>query len=114
MKVVMNLSGQPVSEVCQGTFSDVANDWGCKYIESGLKYGYVAANPTFRPDDNISQSEILKLIFKAKGIEKTYNTGNWQEDYMKSALDNGLIQSSFDYNAPARRGWIFQVAATQP
>lgn len=36
MKVTMNLSGKSVPDTCNGDFSDVTNDWGCKYIEAGL------------------------------------------------------------------------------
>ncbi len=91
MKIVMNLSGKTVSDVCNGAFEDVPNDWGCKYIESALSYGFIAANDTFRPNDSISKAEAMKLLLKAKGIDKAYNSDDWQYDYMKTALDNSLI-----------------------
>ena len=41
----------------------------------------------FRPDDNITKSEAIKLIFKARNIEKKYSTDNWQADYAKTASE---------------------------
>jgi len=114
MKVVMNLSGKSVSDSCTEEFSDVQNDWGCKYIESALGYGYIAANTTFRPDDSISKAEAMKLVLKAKGIEKAYNTSDWQADYMNTALDNGIIKSAYsDHTTSALRGWIFTIGASE-
>lgn len=114
MKIVMNLSGKNVPDTCNGEFSDVTNDWGCKYIETALSHGYIAANSDFRPDDSISKAEAMKLILKARGIDKAYNTDAWQDDYMKTALDHGLIQSAYsDHNTAALRGWIFSVGASE-
>ena len=114
MKIVMNLSGKTVTDECNGNFSDVTNDWGCKYIESALGYGYIADNPTFRPDDSISKAEAMKLVLQAKGLEKAYNTDDWQADYMNTALDNGLIKTAYsDHNSAALRGWIFSVGAAE-
>ena len=112
MKIVMNLSGKNVPDTCNGSFGDVTNDWGCKYIEIALKNGFVAANANFRPNDSISKAESMKLILKAKGIDKAYNTTDWQADYMNTALDNGLISAAYsDHTTSALRGWIFSVAA---
>jgi len=66
MKVVLNLSGKSVPDTCNGDFSDVANDWGCKYIEAGLANGLIAANASFRPDDTISKAEAMKLVLGAR------------------------------------------------
>lgn len=41
MKILMNLSGKPLSTECQEVFADVANDWACKYIETALEQGYI-------------------------------------------------------------------------
>ena len=114
MKVTMNLSGKSVPDTCNGTFSDVTNDWGCKYIETGLANGLIAANATFRPNDTISKAEAMKLILGARGIAKAYNTSDWQADWMNTALDNGIIASAYsDHNSAALRGWIFGVGAAE-
>ena len=114
MKIVMNLSGKNVPDTCSGSFGDVTSDWGCKYIETALKNGFIAANPNFRPNDTISRAESMKLILKAKGIDKAYNTSDWQGDYMRTALDNGIISAAYsNHTTSALRGWIFSVAAVE-
>ena len=113
MKIVMNLSGDNVPDICSGMFPDVSNDWGCKYIEEALNQGFIAANATFRPDDTITKAESMKLVLKARGIGKVQNSPDWQKDYMQTALQNGLITSSYnDHNTQATRWWIFNVGAT--
>lgn len=112
LKIVMNLSGKNVPNTCTGKFSDVVNDWGCKYIEAALSNGFIAKNASFRPDDTITKAESLKLLLGARGIEKAYNTSDWQGDWMNTAFDNGLLAAKFtDHNSRALRGWIFWVGA---
>lgn len=111
MKVVMKLSERTVKDECRWEFSDVSNDWGCKYIEAALDAWYIAANDTFRPDDNITKTEAMKLVLKAKGIEKVKETTDWQSDYMETAHFYGIIDEKYtDFNADASRGWIFVIA----
>ena len=113
MKIVWKIWNIDLEDTeCKLIFSDVVNDWGCKYIESALERDYIAWNEWFRPDDAITQSEALKLIFKAKNIEKRYNTSLWQEDYISSAYYLWYLNEKFnDYNVSATRGWIFSVTA---
>jgi hypothetical protein len=114
MKVTINLSGKPVPDTCNGDFSDVNNDWGCKYIEAGVANGLIAANDTFRPSDTISKTEAMKLMLGARGLEKAYNTADWQADWMNTALDKGVIASTYsDHTSAALRGWIFSVGAAE-
>jgi hypothetical protein len=83
-KVTMKLSEEDVSETCAGKFSDlVAADWACKYAEAGLANGYFAANATFRPMDVVTKIEALKMIMKARGIEKSSNT-DWMAAYVEA------------------------------
>lgn len=113
MKIVMKLSGKTIVDECNGDFYDVAPDWGCKYIEAALEAEYIAANPEFRPYDNITKTEAMKLVLKAKGIEKSQVTDHWQEDYMMTAYEYGIIEDKYyDYNADASRGWIFQITTS--
>jgi len=112
MKVVMKLSWKTITDTCRGEFSDVdTSDWPCKYIEAALDNWYIAANDTFRPFDNITMTEAMKLVLKAKWIEKTQVTNAWQEDYMMTAYEYGIIEEKYyNYNDNATRGWIFQIA----
>ena len=110
-KIVAKLAWVNPAEKCEWKFSDVKNDWGCKYIEWMLSAWYIAPNKTFRPDNNITKSEAVKLIFKARNIEKKYNTQNWQADYAMTAAELWLVDAYSDYNANALRGWIFRLSA---
>lgn len=112
MKIIAKLSEETILENCNGTFSDVdANGWGCKYIEWALWKWYITQNASFRPNDNITKTEAMKLILKVQGIDKSQSTSNWQEDYMMTAYEYGIIDEKyFDYNADATRGWIFKIA----
>lgn len=114
MKIVMNMSGKPVGTTCDSIFSDVKPaDWGCKYVESALKEGFITKNPSFRPDDNISKTEFMKLALKAKGIKKIQETSNWAEDYMETAYYFGIIDTKYyDYHEPANREWVFKIATS--
>jgi len=67
VKVAINISGKTIPETCIGSFSDLENsDWGCKYAEAALGYGFIAGNDMFRPNDMITNSESLKMVMQAK------------------------------------------------
>ena len=111
MKIVMKLSEKEITDTCRGDFDDMKSGWPCKYIEAALDAGYIAKNDNFRPYDNITLTEAMKLVLKAKGIKKTQKTDNWQEDYMMTAYEYGVISEKYtNYNDNATRGWIFQIA----
>nr|MDD3719799.1 S-layer homology domain-containing protein [Candidatus Gracilibacteria bacterium] len=110
MKILANVAALKVETTCLSSFKDVSDDWGCKYIEAALKAGFIKQSDKFRPDDNITKAEVMKLLFKARNLEKKYNTGIWQEDYMNSAFNYGLTdETAKDYNSDAVRGWLFVV-----
>lgn len=53
----------------------------------------------------------MKLVLKAKGVQKVQTTDAWQADYMETAFFYGIIDTKYsDYNASATRGFIFQIA----
>ena len=100
----MKLSQVEISDSCREIFIDVTDDWGCKYIESALEYEYISGNQLFRPNDSVTKTEALKLIFKARNIDKAYNTEYWQEDYVSTAYYRGYIDEKYaNYNETATR-----------
>ena len=112
MKVVANISGIDLNDSCEGVYTDVMNDWWCKYIESALRAWFIAPNKDFRPEETLTQAEALKLVFQSRNIEKRYNTASWQQDYASSAYYLWYIDEKPDsFNTPATRGWIFQAVA---
>ncbi len=118
LKVMMNLSSVTVTDTCEGKYADLsALDWGCKYAEAALWAGFIAPNANFRPDDNVSKIEALKMIMQARGIEKDASQADWRVGYVVAAVDapildaSGMYGSFTDYDTSALRGWIFVVAA---
>jgi len=111
LKIMMKLSGKTVEDICNGSFSDMkTGDWGCKYAEAALDNSYIAANSTFRPADNISKIESLKMIMQARSIQR-YENEDWRAGYVEKAEDEDLLSYAFtDYNTAATRSWIFRVA----
>lgn len=112
MKIVVNISDIELSNTCNWRFSDVVDDWGCKYIEASLREWFIASNTNFRPDDTINQAEAIKLIFQSRWLEKRYQTNSWQQDYIGSAVYLWYLdQKPNNYIESATRAWIFQAVA---
>ena len=111
MKIISLTASLP-SVSCRRSFWDVADDWWCPYIEAALAKWFIAHNELFRPDDDISQAEALKLILQARDIGRRFESESWQRDYASTALYLWLIDTRLtDFNIPATRWWIFQVLA---
>ncbi|PID87400.1 hypothetical protein CSB07_01775 [Candidatus Gracilibacteria bacterium] len=113
LKIFMKISGKKIEDKCDGIFSDLKSGWQCKYVEAALRNGFISKNDKFRPNDNFTKTEVAKLITKVKGVEKVVETDNWQNDYMLTLYEYGIIKNKYtDYNADAKRGWIFQIATS--
>jgi hypothetical protein len=107
LKVMMKLSSVEVTDTCEGKFADLpSSDWGCKYAEAALANGFIAANANFRPDDNVSKAEALKMVMQARGISKGSNS-DWRAAYVEAAVEAGVAMSFSDYDTAAERGTIF-------
>ncbi len=113
LKVMINLSLMEVWDTCTGKFADLPeSDWWCKYAESALARGFIAPNTLFRPNDNVSKVEALKMILQARDISKNNSLADWRAWYVYVALVNGILSSSFtDYDTAWVRGWIFLIWA---
>jgi len=110
MKIIINISKLKIKDNCSWKFSDVVNDWGCKYIENALNSWYIVTSSKFRPDDNITVKEVLKLVFKARKIEKKYDTWDWWKDYIDTAKDMWFISDNkVDWDSKAKRWLIFLI-----
>ncbi len=110
LKVMMNLSWKNIWEECNWIFKDLkTNDWWCKYAESAIAFKFISQNDYFRPNDNISKIEAVKMIFQAKGITPN-NTDDWREWYITKWVELGLFKSFNDFDTKVIRGWIFDLA----
>lgn len=111
MKIIANIWYLKVENTCEWKFKDVTDDWGCKYIEAALKAWFVSQADKFRPDDNITVSEVLKLIFKARNLDRKFNTWDWVKDYVNSALELKLLDWDVEWTSDAKRWLIFVIIA---
>lgn len=112
LKVMMNVSGKTINESCEWKYADMwSSDWGCKYAESALLNWYIAANTNYRPDDQVTQIEALKMIMQATGLEKDSND-DWRAGYLSKAQKVEIVDSGyFNYDDVGIRWWIFSLTA---
>ncbi|WP_282941192.1 S-layer homology domain-containing protein [Paenibacillus sp. RC67] len=76
-------------------FTDLNGHWAKKQIEVAVQEGFVDGYPdgTFKPDQNISRVEFIKLVVDALKFKKQDAAGEWFQPYINTAVANGLHQS---------------------
>ncbi|WP_309121744.1 S-layer homology domain-containing protein [Paenibacillus sp.] len=71
-------------------FKDSIPEWAASDIQGALKQGYVKGYPdgTFKPDNNVTRAEYIKMVVDALGLEKgTVKSGApWFEPYVDAAI----------------------------
>jgi len=100
---------------CKNTFSDISatmpNSWICKNVESLIDNNLISKNSSFRPEDSITKSEALIMFIRSIGFDfKIKDEKNWQKEVVDFAVSKWVVKSFIDYNALAKRGWIFEIA----
>lgn len=109
LKIMMNLSSWNVWEECNWVFKDMNDsDWWCKYAESAVAFKFISQNELFRPNDNISKIEAVKMLFQAKWI-KPYKMDDWRDWYINKWVELGLFNSFSDFDTKVLRAWIFDL-----
>lgn len=112
-------------ENCTGTvFGDVNASLGdlCSYIETAASIGMVSmANANYRPKDNVTRAEMVKMLLVSQGIAPTDVDAGFSDiaglgdlsGYINAAAAAGIVSknASFRPNANANRGEAFKVAA---
>ena len=92
------------------SFSDVkSSDWYYNSVTRAVKEGLISgyADNTFRPVENITVSEFIKMLVAAMGYDlKPVKGDYWARNYINKALEIGLIEKDeFDnYDRPIARG----------
>lgn len=114
-KVATGVAGLAPATSCEDKFGDVSattpNDWVCGYVETLLANKMVSANPNFRPTDNISKAEAVKLMLETAGHTAIFtDAAKWQEQVVAYAASKGVVASFSDYGTAATRGFVFSVA----
>jgi hypothetical protein len=96
------------------TFKDADDLWYYDDVIGARSAGIVNGDPegTFRPGDNVNMAEALKMVYEAAGENGAAGTpengaahGQWFEDYVKQAENDGLpfVSDVSDWGAPANR-----------
>ncbi len=71
--------------------------------------GYVKGDPegSFRPDDRITQSEVITVLLRILGYNDNL-PGDWPSDYIAKAANLGVLDNiTFNSNAAtAASGWL--------
>ncbi|MFC5449104.1 S-layer homology domain-containing protein [Paenibacillus aestuarii] len=90
--------------------TDIDSHWAKDAILNGIKHGYVDGyeDSTFRPENNVSRAEFIKLLVTATGMTVDKNNGtNWYDSYVKTVDDLGVYhQDDFpldQLNSPLTR-----------
>lgn len=113
-KIVLKLSKKEINNTCLNYYKDLnKNDWACKYAETGVTYGFFSLNDNFRPYDNVTKIEALKMIMQARWIKKT-NNSDWKLAYMEAWVLSSILDYEFtDYNWYISRWHVFMLAANK-
>ena len=120
--VVRALESEGTSEILksvQGKFKDVqTNYWANGHINYVSSMGYVNGYPdnTFKPGNNITFAEILKILVMVNGDlpEMTATNGQyWATPYIIKAVESGILDgivvSGGNYNLKATREAVFEM-----
>lgn len=114
--VARGVAGLSKTGSCTSTFSDVwasvPNTWACLSVEALVNADLIAANDSFRPEDNITKAEGLGMLVKA-ACRDDYSfdaskEGTWQEQVVAYGVDQVIVDPFTDYDTPATRGWVFE------
>ncbi|GAB6085546.1 S-layer homology domain-containing protein [Alkaliphilus crotonatoxidans] len=97
-------------------FSDLINHWSREYVlqltEKGIFQGY--ADGTFKPNNNITVAEFIKIVVVAMGHDLRPGPGDrWYIPFKQKAEEIGLIQGNeigyFEYTRPITRGEMARI-----
>lgn len=96
------------------SFNDVSTDhWANGWINVAAAQGYVKGDPdgSFRPDDKITQSEVITVLLRLLGYNDNL-PGDWPSDYIAKAANLGVLDDiTFNSNAAAARGLVAVVTS---
>lgn len=98
-------------------FADVSeSDWFYPQVQALAQTGVVSGytDGTFRPANQITVGEALKLILRAAGVpEQTPAGDHWASGYLRYALDRNYLsaEQAADLDAPITRLLVSQLAA---
>jgi hypothetical protein len=76
-------------------YKDVKNQWYAPYVCSAKAKGWVNTADNFKPEDNITLAEALKILFIVANMEIEVNEAKeWFSPYMKAADEIGWLKNA--------------------
>lgn len=108
---------KPVTPVTPVTFSDVPNNANTEWYYTavtelagaGIINGY--EDGTFRPANEVTYGQALKLIMMAAGYEDLSGTGSsWAKGFLDKALEDGLLSQTVNLDRKITRSAIAEIA----
>lgn len=109
LKIISKISKEELPQNCNSNFWDIlSTHWWCKYSSWALEKKYISNNKFYRPNDDVSKVEALKMIFKVKNIS-VEKTSDWREWYVKKAFELGYSDLFLDYDQKATRWFVFDI-----
>ncbi|MDF2961186.1 MAG: hypothetical protein K0S39_2921 [Paenibacillus sp.] len=97
------------------SFSDVNGHWAKSNIAAAVGKGYVDGYPdgSFKPEQNVTRAEFIKLAVDAIGYKKTTaSASEWYTTYLDTAVANGISDKGefADFNSPITRSEMSRIA----
>lgn len=92
-------------------FSDVEiGTWYMGYLNTAQTAGIIEGydDGTFRPGEIVNYVEMMKIFLETAGVELIEVDGEWYQEYVDYATDNGLTVYE-DLNAGMKRGDVAQL-----
>lgn len=111
---IQNLAGAAAGAQGASLYTDVAaNHWALGDINLATQMGTVSGdgNGLFRPEDQVSYQEMVKMLVVALGYQPAANDkGGWPTGYLVTASQYGVLDDTVNGGAtPANRGVVAQL-----
>lgn len=91
-------------------YHDIIGHWAEDRINQMAKLEIVSgySDDTFKPNENVTTEEFIKMLISAMGLKTAKAEGKWSEPYINKALDLGIINAGefSDYTKKITRGEI--------
>lgn len=101
-------NGDKVTNAKDMKVYDVRNNWARKFVYRLVKRGVVDNVPKYRPNDNVTRAEFLKMVMSAAGcapvdpvnVFKDVSSDDWFAPYVSFALKEHVISNQLEYFRP--------------
>lgn len=111
LKIILNSKSIATDSTAKNCFTDVSEQWQVNYVCTAKKLGIVGGydDGTFKPNQNISFIEALKIIERAYGTTIA-NSNPWYKAYVEDASKKNIIPLDIVYfNQTLNRGQMADI-----